>query len=231
VAVITGTLAGCVTTQQKAARLRLNSARILASQNSTRVTVSATTVAVTRIVLLGSGRRTAFVVTVRNAGRRAVSDLPISVGYNTRHHRDVYLNAESNIAYFAAHLPAIAGHRSLTWVYTYRSRLPAAARPFARVGAAPTVHGSSVDQPPVIRTRVTPVGHALVKVAVQNLSGIPQYQLPVYAVAERDGRAVAAGQASLGELAGDSSQTLRLRLLGRPGLAPVLADAPPTIFH
>lgn len=226
-----GTLAGCVSTQQKAAWLRLNNARIVASQNGTRVTARSATVAVTRIVVVASGRRTAFVLTVRNAGRRAVSDLPISVGYDVPHHHKVYLNAASGIAYFAAHLPAIAGRRSLTWVYTSGRRLPAGARPFARVGADPAIPGSTVDQLPVIRARATSVGSALVEVSVQNLSGIPQYQLPLYAVAERDGRAVAAGQASLGELAGDSSQTVRLRLLGRAGPAPILVQAPPTIFH
>lgn len=226
-----GMLAGCVSTQQKAARLRLNSARILASEDGTRVKAAAATVAVTRILLVASGRRTAFVVTVRNAGRRAVSDLPISVGYSVPRHRDVYLNADSDIAYFAAHLPAVGVHRSLTWVYTAGRRLPAGAHPFARVGAAPAVPGSTVDQPPVIQARATTAGGTLVKVAVQNRSGVPQYQLPVYAVAEQNGRAVAAGQASLRELAGDSSQTLRLRLLGRAGPAPVLVEAPPTIFH
>lgn len=226
-----GSLAGCVSTQQKAAWLRLNSARILASEDTTRVTAAGATVGVTRISLVSAGRRTAFVVTVRNRGRRAVSDLPISVGYSVRHRRDVYLNAGGNTAYFAAHLPAVPGGGSLTWVYTSGRRLPAGARPFARVGATPSVSGSTVGRAPVIKARASAAGGGRVSVSVHNLSAIPQYQLPVYAVAEQDGRAVAAGQASLGELAGGASQTLRLRLLGRAGPAPVLVQAPPTIFH
>lgn len=226
-----GSLAGCATTMQKAARLRLNSARILASQNPTRVSTTGTAVTVTGITLIRSGHATAVVVTVRNAGDRAVSDLPISVGYRLAHHRDVYLNADASIAYFDAHLPAVSAGGSLTWVYTADRRLPAGARPFARVGSTPAVPDAAVDGSPVIHARATPATGTLVDVAVHNLSGVPQYQLPVYAVAERDGRAVAAGQASLSELAGGASQTLQLRLLGRTGPAPVQVQAPATIFH
>jgi len=226
-----GPLAGCATTMQRAARLRLNSARILASQSSIRVSTAGTTVTVTGVTLIRSGRATAFVVTVRNVGRRAISDLPISVGYRLAHHREVYVNAGDTLTYFDAHLPGIAAGASLTWVYTAGRRLPAGARPFARVGSTPAVPGAAVDGSPVIRVRATPATGTLVDVAVRNLSGVPQYQLPVYAVAERDGHAVAAGQSSVTELAGGASQTLQLRLLGRTGPAAVQVEAPSTIFH
>jgi len=228
-----GLLAGCATTQQKAARLRLNSARILASQNATRVTAAGGAVAVTGIAVVGSRARTAFVVTVRNAGRRAISDLPISVGYRPRPRgRPMYLNAGSDLTYFDAHLPAVAAGGSLTWVWATGRRLPRGARPFALVGAGAAVPGSAVGSPPVIRTGVPVIrGAGLVTVAVRNLSGVPQYQLPVYAIAERAGRTVAAGVQTLPALDGGADQTVRLRLLGRPGQAPVRVEAPPTIFH
>jgi hypothetical protein len=226
-----GSLAGCITTQQKAARLRLNSARILAGQSATRVTVAGHAVAVARIALVSSGGRTAFAVTVRNPGSRAVSDLPISVGYAAGPRRRVYLNAGSDIGYFDAHLPAIAARGSLTWVYTAARRLPPGARPFALVGGAPAVSGFTVGVPPVIRAGIRTATGSGVAVAVRNLSGVPQYQLPVYAVAERHGRAVAAGEGTVEQLAGNSALTVRLRLLGRAGQAPVWVQAAPTIFN
>lgn len=230
--VCAGSLAGCVTTQETAARLRLNSARILASQNSTRVTVAGHTVAVTGIALVAAPHQTGFVVTVRNPGARSISDLPISVGYRVRGRRDVYLNAGSVSAYFDSHLPAVAAHSSLTWVYAAPQRLPRGARPFAHVGSVPAVPGAAMTVAPAIQAGVrTAGGGNVVTVAVHNLSGVPQLQLPVYAVAERDGRTVAAGELTLSQLAGDATQTLQLRLLGRVGSSPVRVQAPPTIFH
>ncbi len=228
---VAGSLAGCVTTEQKAARLRLNSSRILAGQNGTRVTVAGRAVAVTRLALVLSGGRTAFVVTVHNPGARAVSDLPISVGYTARQRRRVYLNAGTDIDYFAAHLPAIAARASLTWVYTGRRRLPPGAHPFAIVGGAPAVSGATVGSPPLIRTGIRSAGGGVVAVSVRNLSGVPQYQLPVYAIAERDGRPVAAGAGTVQQLAGDTAATLRVHLLGRTGRASVRVQTSATIFN
>ncbi len=226
-----GPLAGCATTQQKAARLRLNDARILVSQTNTRVRGGSPTIAIARLTLVTAGRRTAFVVTVRNPARHAVSDLPISVGYRVARRRPVYLNAGANSSYFAAHLPAIAAGHSLTWVYAGR-RLPTGARPFARVGAKPSVSVGKIEQLPTIHAAtVGGLRGDQLEVALRNISGIPQYQLPVYALLEHDGRTVAAGTASVGELAGGSTTTLRVRLLGRLTGASEALEAPPTIFH
>lgn len=227
-----GALAGCASTQEKAARLRLNSARIVASQSATRVTTPGVAVAVLRTALVSAAGHTAFVVTVGNSGRRAVSDLPISVGYRPRGRHDVYVNAGADLPYFDAHLPAIAGHATLTWVYTVRRRLPAGVRPFARVGPAPAVPGAALSLPPAIRAEVrAPGAGGRVTVAVRNLSGVPQLQLPVYAVAERDGHPVAAAEQTLAQLAANASQTVRLRLLGAAGRSAVQVQAAPTIFH
>jgi hypothetical protein len=227
-----GGLTGCVSTQQKAARLRVNSERILASQNTTRVTAAGGAVNVERIALVRSGRRTAFAVTVENPGPDPVSDLPISVGYHLGRGRPIYLNTGSDGGYFDAHLPAVAARGSLIWVYTAGRELPPRARPFAVVGARPSVRGTAVTSAPAIRAAARDGdGRNPVQVAVRNLSGVPQFQLPVYVIAQRDGRTVAAGNASVPELAGGASQTLRLQLVGRTARSQVAVEAPPTIFR
>src|ERR1700722_14034179 len=65
-----GALAGCATTQQEAARLQLNAARIRASEQPTEVKVAGQTVDVTRVARVVTGGQTAFVVQVRNSGQR-----------------------------------------------------------------------------------------------------------------------------------------------------------------
>lgn len=227
-----GLLSGCATTQQQAARLRLNADRIRAGQTSTRVTVAGRTVAVTGVATVAAGARTAFVVTVRNRRATAVSDLPISVGYR-RGRRRVYANASADGGYFSAHLPAIGPGRAFTWVYVAARRLPPGARAFAIVGAAPSVPAQTVARPPVIDAADGAIRRSVLRVALRNRSSVAQLQLPVYAFAisgHRD-RVVAAGTATINQLPGGSRATLRLHLLGRVDHAVVRLEAPPTILR
>jgi hypothetical protein len=239
-----GLLAGCSTTQQEASRLQLNSARIRASEVPTRVRVPGQAVHVTRVALVTGGGRTAFVVEVHNLAPQPVSDLPISVGVRVGARPAVYVNSESpqEYSYFDAHLPVVTAQGTLTWVYTTDRRLPAHGRPFAIVGDHPSPAAPRVDQLPVIRASAltgTPatVGAASrrpasqLAIALHNLSGIPQYQLQVYAFAETAGRYVAAGAITVPHLGSQSSASLRLGLLGSLRHARLQIEALPTIFQ
>ena len=59
---------------------------------------------------------------------------------------------------------------------------------------------------------------------------MPQYQLPIYAVAWSGGHYRAAGQVTIAHLGTGSTTTLQLKLIGRPGTAPIELEAPATIF-
>jgi hypothetical protein len=234
-------LAGCSTTQQEAARLQLNSARIRASQQPTRVTVPGQTVRVTRVTRIVTGGRTAFVVRVLNPGAKPVSDLPISVGVRVGSERPLYVNTQSpeEFSYFDAHLPLVPAGGTVTWVYTTTRRLPARARPFAVVGGTPSTPARWESPLPVIRARVVaPAQPAVVAapssaltVVVRNLSTVPQYQLQVYAFAQRSGRYVAAGGLTLAHLGSHATRTLRIGVLGPLDHARLQLEAPPTIFQ
>ena len=244
-----GLLAGCTTTMQEAARVQLNSARIRASELSTRVHVPGRAVRVSSVGLVSSASATAFVVRVRNRSQRQLSDLPISVGVRVPGKPPRYLNAQSGREdfYFGAHLPVIAPGATLTWVYTLHRRLPGAARPFAIVGARPEPAVASSGDLPVVRAgarggAVSRSGarggagtresvSAKLPVAVHNLSGVPQYQLQVYAFARRDGRYTAAGSLTVDELDGQVSKTFQLGLVGRPGRGRVHVEALPTTLQ
>lgn len=242
--VAAGSLAGCSTTQQEAARLQLNAARIRAGEAGTRVTVPGRTVRVTRVALVAGGGQTAFVVEVRNPAPRAVSDLPISVGVRVAGRPAIYLNTQSGLEYFYfdAHLPAVPAKGTLTWVYIADRRLPAGATPFAVVGGEPSPPAAAgPGRLPVIRATVHvparppsagPTSRtASLTVTLRNLSSVPQYQLPVYAVAQIAGRYVAAGNLTVVHLGSQSTKTLQLDLLGNLDDAPVQVEALPTIFQ
>jgi hypothetical protein len=233
-------LAGCSTTQQEAARLQLNAARIRASEQRTEVTAPGQAVQVTRVARVMNGGRTAFVVQVRNPGNRPVSDLPISVGVRPAGKRRIYVNLQSpaELSYFAAHLPLVAAGATLTWVYTTDRRLPAHARPFALVGGTPSNTAPRTNPLPVIRAgAASPAASASataaspLAVVLHNLSSVPQYQLQVYAVAERAGRYVAAGSFTVPHLGSNARSRLTLPILGHIGNARLQIEAAPTIFQ
>jgi hypothetical protein len=230
-----GLLAGCTTTQHEAQRMQLDSARERAAVLATKVTsanplVSASVAgSVTGPV---AGRlETALIVSVHNAGHKAVTDLPISVGYALPGKPRVYLNAAAGLDYFEAHLPAIFAGQSRIWVYTADGDLPKGARPFAIVGRKPSV--AALLSEPNVRITVKLAGSTTSKlhIALDNSTSVPQYQLQVYAYAERAGHYLAAGNATVVDLGAGSHQNLTLRLIGTSRGATVHVEAIPTILQ
>lgn len=225
-------LAGCTTTPQKAARLQLNNARIRLSQTPLRLGAGSSGVRVTavRLFTARTGKNAAVAVSVRNQNAKPVSDLPVLVGVNLPKGHRVELNAAAGVSYFRNHLPAIGAGAQLTWVLTLNHRLPAGARPFARVGSPDPSIATTIGSLPALRVSSVKPSGAGTDLTVQNSSGVTQYQLPVYALARRGARWVAAGEATIDELDGGAKSQLRLPLVGNPSGATVSFEAPPTIF-
>lgn len=225
-------LAGCTTTQHEAQRLQLDAARQRAALHSTRVTVGNPEVTATAIGLVRAAGQTALVVTVHNAGHKAVTDLPISVGYETAAGTKVYLNSSAGLQYFQAHLPAIAAKHSLTWVYTTHRAPAKGSHLFALVGdrrAAPALLTETG-----VRIGLSygyDAGADSVTVHLDNSTSVPQYQLQVYAYARDGRRYVAAGGTTVPELDGGSRRELRLPLVGTARSAKLHVVALPTILQ
>ncbi len=225
-----GPLAGCTTTQETAARLQLNDARLRDTQNAVKVTQAqrSTSVTVTRLSTLNDRGRTAFLVTIHNAGR-ATADLPISVGY-THGRQTTYLNGAAGADYFTAHLPRIGARATVSWVDVVSKKLPVGARAFANIGATPSPAAPAGSSPVSVSASYGSSGASPLVVHLKNQSGIPQYQLPVYAYAVQNGQLEAAGTTTVTTLAAGASQTVKVPLLGRAGTA-VTVEALPTIVN
>ena len=120
------------------------------------------------------------------------------------------------------------------WVFTAPAKKLPAGDPVVRVGTA--------SEPPTVAEDIPTLGVSgvasdstkdgdTVRATVDNDAGFPQYDLAVYAWAERDGRIVAASQKSIGDLRTGERKVVRLDLIGDPGAAKVHVSAPPTIFE
>jgi hypothetical protein len=233
-ALLATALGGCVSTQTKNTRTLLVNARTLDSQSRVRVTTQNPDVTVSGVQLISSRSGIAVAVTLTNTQRHPVSDLPISVGLRSHGHTPTYLNGAANLPYFATHIAGIAAASSTVWVFTARhvSRT-AGAKLFAVVGEAGTPASTRAGSLPRLNVATAPAGSPSggLGVSVVNASGVPQYGLPVYAVATRNGRAVGAASGSISQLDGGSRTRLRLRLFGTTTGATVQLSAPPTIFN
>jgi hypothetical protein len=229
-----GLLAGCTTTQQEAGRERLNSDRQVAAQTGTVVPQAGSAVTVTRVAAVAQASRTgrsAVVVTLKNATSRPLSDLPISVGYElgrTSH----YLNGSASLSYFSSHLPLIAAHGGITWVFTSRAKLPSAARLFARVGNHPTVKPGEISGTPAVSAEVAGVAaDQRLTVKVDNRSGVPQYQLQLYSVGTDGRRLVSAGNMTVSYIGSGSIQTVNIPLAGKTAGTQLRLEVLPTTYH
>jgi hypothetical protein len=225
-------LAGCVSTQTKNARLVIENERIIDGQSPVRVTRINPEVAVTRVALVGSPGHAAVAVSLQNLAGHPLSDLPISVGIARRRAARAYLNRAANLDYFDTHLAAMRAGATATWVLPLRRAKLPAGHLFAAVGFAQT--------PPSTRDRSLPTIDVFsvdadasggLKVTVANRSQVPQTELPIYAVAVRAGRYVAAGRATIGQLGASARRTVPLRLRGASTGATIELFASPTIFN
>jgi hypothetical protein len=224
-------LAGCTTTQHEAQRERLDSARQRAALESTRVTVANTVVKPTAVAQVTAGGRTAFVVTVHNGEHRAVTDLPISVGYTTASGTSVYLNSAATLNYFEAHLPVIRAGHDLTWVYTVARTLPQGAKVFARVGLKRSVPALLTEMNVSIGLRYHySASTDSLTVHLDNATSVPQYQLQLYAYAKRGSQYVGAANRTVMTLGAGTERSIRVGLLGVSGTK-LHVQAIPTILQ
>lgn len=226
-------LAGCVSTERRNERAKMRATRLLASRQRLVVGAPNPAVRVRRVTLLRGGRRGAAIVAeLANVTPRAVTDLPVAIGVRARG-RVRWLNHRGGLDYLETHVPSVPAASSVHWVFTTRTSVPAHARALAVVGAQVRRLGATPASLPRLRAEVTAPAARSTALAIQlhNESDVPQYGLPVYALATRHGRLVAAGRAAVEHLGSSGSTTVHLQLVGRPAGATVEAEALPSIFR
>ncbi len=223
-------LAGCVSTQQKAALLHIQNAWIVTAQSPTLVRAENPRVRIEAVSVVQRGRTAAVVVRLRNLSGHAVGDLPISVGVR-RAARRTYLNRSTNLSYFQSHLPALPARGAITWVFTTHQRKQLSGTPFAVVGAHPVPTLRLGDGSPAIRVNLIRGGGAHVRLRVSNPSQTPQLQLQLYAVSHHAGRLTAAGNSTVSDLDAGQTTTARLTLVGRPASALQIEALPTMLVH
>jgi hypothetical protein len=225
--VLAAAVSGCGTTQDANKRASIQADRTLASRKPLELRGKDPHVQVVRTSVISGKDGSAIVVVLRNQGDAPVNDLPIEVGPEGGQP----LNARPNVPYFQSHAPAIAPGDEVTWVYTTKEKV-GSDRAFARVGAPvshPITTAGNVSEMKVGDS--AGADGSTVQTEVTNDTGIPQYDLDVYAVALKGGRYVAAGRANLEHLGVDQSAHLSLPLVGDAKGTRIQVFAPQTLFE
>jgi hypothetical protein len=218
-------VSGCATTQDTNKRASITADRTIASRQPLKLHGTARDVKVVSTTVLNGKTGSAVVAVLRNDGDTPVNDLPIEVGPEGGQP----VNARPNVPYFQSHAPAIAPGQETTWVYVSKDRL-GSDRAFVRVGADPTPPLKLADHVSELDAGGK-AGASSVHADVTNDTGVPQYNLDVYAVARRGDRLVAAGRGNLEHLGVSSSARLSLPLVGDAKGAHVQIFVPQTLFQ
>jgi hypothetical protein len=232
-----GGLSGCVSTQDKNARAKLVADRTIEGRKPLWLGGRSRDVRVLHVDRVRGRRGGALVVTLRNRGASALTDVPVVVGVRGADGRRTKLNGGRGLAWFQTHVPAIGAGETTTWIFTTRRALPGG-RPYAVAGradesGAPPRIAATVERAPAAR-RAAARRHGAptaVRVAVVNESDVPQFGLQVYAVVRAGGRVVAAGTATVRHLGSRGRASARVALFGAPGGHTVRVHALPTIFE
>lgn len=220
-------VSGCATTQDADKRASITADRTLASREPLKLQGTDHQVQVVRTSVIKGKDGSAIVVVLRNRGDAPVNDLPIEVGPEGGQP----LNARPNVPYFQSHAPAIAPGDEVTWVYVTKDPI-GSGRAFARVGAPAPNPVTTADHVSELEVGDSPSpGGSGVQAEVTNDTGVPQYNLDVYAVARKGGRYVAAGRANLEHLGVDATARLSLPLIGDAKGTQVQVFAPQTLFE
>lgn len=239
--------AGCDSTQSKNARAELRAKRELASRELPGVVRSDPRLRVERVALVRGEQRgsAAIVVDLRSRASKPLTDVPIAVGVRGRDGRTRLVNAKRHLNWFQTHVPAIPARGSATWVFKGARGIEAGDRAFAKVGrpARPALSSAAAlprieafaEAPVAAPVKASKKGKGparapTARVVVENPSGVPQYDLQVYALAQRDGRYVAAGKAEVKHLGTGQRATVAIPLAGSARTRPLRVAAIPTIF-
>jgi hypothetical protein len=219
-------VSGCATTQDANKRISVRFDRTLASRKPLELHGTDRDVRIVRTSVVGGKGGSAIVVVLRNVGPEPVNDLPIEVGPQGGR----ALNTAANVPYFQSHAPAIGPGAEATWVYVTKQVL-GSGEVFARVGSPGSPPLTTAGHISELPTTASGTGASSVQAQITNDTGIPQYDLDVYAVARRGGRYVAAGRTSLVHLGVDSSTKVTLSLIGDARHSQIQVFAPQTLFQ
>jgi hypothetical protein len=232
VALVALALTGCETTQEKSARLErvVHSKAVVENAQGLEIATASRTIKVTSTSALHTSEGTTAAVTLANTGS-AQRQVPLLISVRQAGGPPV-TNSEPGLAWSLVSAAYVPAHGTAVWVDDQLTLSGAPGAVTAKVGEGKPASGA----PPRIelashRLERETSGGETVTGTVTNRSTIAQHELPVYAVATRAGRTVAAGRGVVAALAAGASSKFQIFLIGGSAQgAKLTLSAPPSTF-
>jgi hypothetical protein len=231
-AVLLAVLAGCgESNQDRSARIAAQGKHLIEDQGTLKLGGANRDVRVERSAVVGSGGSFAAAVELRNAGTRAQANVPVLIDVRDKQGASVYRNDAIGLQPSLQRVAVVPGGGRTWWVNDQLLGVDRGGTVKARVGAA-----RSVGRVPDVTVRgvhfeETSAG-PLLSGTVINHSTTEQRDLPVFAVAVRGGKVVAAGRSLVRKLPVGKTRKptlFRLYFLGDPKHAKIQVSLAPTV--
>jgi hypothetical protein len=222
-------LSACESTADKSARIAAEGKRAVQATGTLKIRRNADVRVTRAVVVRGVGGAVAAAVEVRNAGGHAQRDVPLLIDVRGAHGASLYKNDAIGLQPALQRLATVRARRSAWWVNDQVTVASAPRSVRARVGAAPAASG-------IPRVRVIGVhfdgdttGRYLTGTVV-NPSHRVLREVPIFAVALKGSRVVAAGRALVPKLPAVGSPkkvVFRLFFVGSPRGARIAVTVAP----
>jgi hypothetical protein len=222
-------LSACESTADKSARIAEEGKQAVQATGTLKIRRNPDVRVARAVVVRGVGGAVAAAVEVRNAGARAQRDVPVLIDVRDARGASLYKNDAVGLQPALQRLATLRGRHTAWWVNDQVTAVSAPRSVRARVGAAPSVAR-------IPRVRVTGVhfegdstGRYLTGTVV-NPSRQVLHNVPIFAVALKGSRVVAAGRALVPKLpaAGSSKKVVfRLFFVGEPRGARIAVTVAP----
>jgi len=222
-------LSACESTADKSARIAAEGKQAVQATGTLKITRNASVHVSRAVVVRGTGGAVAAAVEVRNAGARAQRDVPVLIDVRGAGGASLYKNDTVGLQPALQRLASVGARKNAWWVNDQVTTASAPRSVAARVGAA-----APAAKIPAVRVRDPhfdgdDTGRYLTGTVV-NPSRSVLHDIPIFAVALKGKRVVAAGRALVPKLpaAGAAKKVVfRLFFVGDPrGARVVLTVAP-----
>jgi hypothetical protein len=231
--VVTLALTACQTTQELSAH-RAKTAKKLVNQKGLTVSHENPNVAIGVTGIVQDKNGIAAVVELRNTGKVAQAELPVSIAVTDAKGKPVYRNDVAGLESSLVSMSLLAEGEDAFWVNNQITATGKPAKVQAKVGAA---KGKVPAQVPSFAISGVGLqidsGSVFAKGTIVNRSKVAQKRLTIFCVARKGTKIVAAGRGILDALppAGAKPTKFTVFFIGNPKGAKLSFSAPPTVLE
>jgi len=223
--------AGCESTQSKSERLASQAKSNLGEAKGVVVKKQNPQVKIVATATLKDANGEAVAVLIRNTGRRTLARMPIAVELANRGGKSVYRNDTPGLETALVQVPLLRPGQELWWVNDQVTSTGRPARAKALVGPAKPA-GAATPRISIsgVRLENDPVSGVAATGRARNGSEVEQKRLPIFCVARRGNRVVAAGRAIVDKLKPGKSRRFTIFFIGDPREARLTLSVSPTVL-